>query len=155
MQNYFIFMTLSCELWSLVLICTTVSRYYIKRSYESNKWIIYLEGSFCIVLQTKRFTKLTLFILDSSKSFLNCSSYRSRSTYACILKAHSKSRGSIWASLECQCCFWIAGGWVSYLTVWLLTLQLFKNSIDTQGKLKLNLHSLSVSELSEYRRLTW
>jgi hypothetical protein len=30
----------------------------------------------------------------------------------CILKAHlhSKSGGSIWASLECQCCFWIAGG---------------------------------------------
>jgi hypothetical protein len=29
-----------------------------------------------------------------------------------ILKAHSMSGGSIWASLECQCCFWIAGGWV-------------------------------------------
>jgi hypothetical protein len=31
---------------------------------------------------------------------------------ACILKvhSHSKSGGSIWASLECQCCFWIAGG---------------------------------------------
>jgi hypothetical protein len=27
---------------------------------------------------------------------------------ACILKAHSQSGGSIWASLECQCCFWIA-----------------------------------------------
>jgi hypothetical protein len=36
----------------------------------------------------------------------------------------------------------------------ILILQLFKNSIDTQGKLKLNLHSLSVSmsELLEYRR---
>ena len=37
-------------------------------------------------------------------------------TYACILKAHSHSHsmsgGSVWASLECQCCFWIAGGWV-------------------------------------------
>jgi hypothetical protein len=22
------------------------------------------------------------------------------------------SGGSIWASLECQCCFWMAGGWV-------------------------------------------
>jgi hypothetical protein len=22
------------------------------------------------------------------------------------------SGGSIWASLECLCCFWIAGGWV-------------------------------------------
>ena len=34
--------------------------------------------------------------------------------YACILKAHSMSGGSIWVSLECQCCFWswIAGGWV-------------------------------------------
>jgi hypothetical protein len=72
---------------------------------------------------------------------------------ACILKthSHSKSGGSIWASLKCQCCFWIAGGLVSYLTMWLLTLQLFKNSTDTQGKLKLNLHSLSmsVSELLE------
>jgi hypothetical protein len=30
--------------------------------------------------------------------------------YSCILKthSHSKSGGSIWASLECQCCFWIA-----------------------------------------------
>jgi hypothetical protein len=35
-------------------------------------------------------------------------------TNACILKAHShsKSGGSIWASLECQCCFWTAGEWV-------------------------------------------
>jgi hypothetical protein len=39
------------------------------------------------------------------------------------------SGSSIWASLECQCCFWIVGGLVSYLTIWLLTLQLFKNSI--------------------------
>jgi hypothetical protein len=31
--------------------------------------------------------------------------------------------------------------------MWLLTLQLFKNSIDTQGKLR-----LSVSELLEYKR---
>jgi hypothetical protein len=71
-----------------------------------------------------------------------------------FLKAHSHSMsgGSIWAFLECQWCFWIAGGLVSYLTMWLLTLQLFKNSINTQEKLRLNLHSLSVSELSEYRR---
>jgi hypothetical protein len=66
------------------------------------------------------------------------------------------SGGSIWASLECQYCFWIAGGLVPYHTMWLLTLQLFKNNIDTQaqGKLRLNLHSLSVSvsELLEYRR---
>jgi hypothetical protein len=60
------------------------------------------------------------------------------------------SGGSIWDSLECQCCFWIAGGLVPYRTMWLLTLLLFKNSIDTQGKLRLNLHSLSVSELLEY-----
>jgi hypothetical protein len=34
--------------------------------------------------------------------------------YARILKAHSHSMsgGSIWASLECECGFWIAGGWV-------------------------------------------
>jgi energy-converting hydrogenase Eha subunit B len=77
-------------------------------------------------------------------------------TIACILKTHSHSMsgGSIWASLECHCCFWIAGGLVSYLTMWLLTLQLFQNSIDTQGKLRLNLHSLSVSELLEYRRIS-
>jgi hypothetical protein len=36
--------------------------------------------------------------------------------------------------------------------MWLLTLQLFKNSIDTQEKLRLNLHLLSVNELLEYRR---
>jgi hypothetical protein len=36
----------------------------------------------------------------------------------------------------------------------LLTLQLFKNSIDTQEKVRLNLHSLSVSELLEYGRST-
>jgi hypothetical protein len=36
----------------------------------------------------------------------------------------------------------------------LLTLQLFKNSTDTQEKLRLNLHSLSVSELLEYGRKT-
>jgi hypothetical protein len=74
--------------------------------------------------------------------------------FACILKGHSHSNsgGSIWASLECQFCFWTAGGLVSYLTMWLLTLQLFKNRTDTQEKLRLNLHSLSVSDLLEYRR---
>jgi hypothetical protein len=83
--------------------------------------------------------------------------YFGTQSYACILKAHSHSHpmsgGSIWASLECQCCFWIAGELVSYLTMWLLALQLFKNCINTQGKLRLNLHSLSVSELLEYRHL--
>ena len=45
---------------------------------------------------------------------------------------------------------------MSYLTKGLLTLQLLKNSIDTQEKLRLNLHSLSVSvsELLEYGRKT-
>ena len=33
-----------------------------------------------------------------------------------------------------------------------VTLQLFKNSIDTQEKLRSNLHSFSVSELLEYGR---
>ena len=33
-----------------------------------------------------------------------------------------------------------------------LALQLFKNSVDAQEKLRLNLHSLSVSELLEYGR---
>jgi hypothetical protein len=38
--------------------------------------------------------------------------------------------------------------------MWLLTLQLFKNSYVTQEKLRLNLHSLSVSvsEVLEYGR---
>jgi hypothetical protein len=35
-----------------------------------------------------------------------------------------------------------------------LALQLFKNCISTQEKLRLNLHSLSVSELLEYGRLS-
>jgi hypothetical protein len=39
--------------------------------------------------------------------------------------------------------------------MWLLILQLFKNRIHTQGKLRLNLHSLSVSELLEYGRKKW
>ena len=33
-----------------------------------------------------------------------------------------------------------------------IALQLFKNSINTQEKLRLNLHSFSVSELLEYGR---
>jgi hypothetical protein len=44
--------------------------------------------------------------------------FSSFDNYACILKAHSRSHsmsgGSIWASLECQCCFWIAGWLLSY-----------------------------------------
>ena len=42
-------------------------------------------------------------------------------------------------------------------SVTILTLQLFKNSIDTQAKLRLNLHSLSVSasELWEYGRMSY
>jgi hypothetical protein len=64
----------------------------------------------------------------------------------------SMSESSIWASFSrVHCCFWIAGGLVLWLTVWLLTLQLFKNSIDTQEKLRLNLHSLCVSVLLEYK----
>jgi hypothetical protein len=47
---------------------------------------------------------------------------------------------------------------VPYRTMRLLTLQLFKNRIDTQGKpeLRLNLHSLSVSVsgLLEYGRMS-
>ena len=38
--------------------------------------------------------------------------------------------------------------------MWLVPLQLFKNSTDTQGKLRLNLRSLSVSELLEYGRIS-
>ena len=74
-----------------------------------------------------------------TKSVCSNISYKSSKTYTRILKAHphSMSGSSIWASLECHCCFWIAGGLVSYFTMWLLILQLFKNSIDTQEKLRL------------------
>jgi hypothetical protein len=60
------------------------------------------------------------------------------------------SGGSIWASRKSQCCFWIAGGLLSYLTKWLLTLQLFINSNDTKKKLRLILHSLSECECAEW-----
>jgi hypothetical protein len=94
---------------------------------------------------------------DSPNDWSSCSRYvQSSIIYARILKAHSHSMSgsSTWASLECHCCFWIAGGLVSYLCMWLPTTHrpAIKNSIDTQEKLRLNLHSLSVSELLEYRR---
>jgi hypothetical protein len=76
--------------------------------------------------------------------------------YARILKAHSHSMsgGSIGAFLESHFCFWTDGELVPYRTMWLLTLQLLKNSIDTQGKLRLNLRSLRVivSERLGYER---
>jgi hypothetical protein len=56
-------------------------------------------------------------IKSSSKiNFLayNGSVNQSTFTNARILKphSHSMSGGSIWASLKCHCCFWIAGGLV-------------------------------------------
>ena len=39
---------------------------------------------------------------------------------------------------------------MSYLGMGLLTVQLFKNGNDTQGKLRLNFNSLNVSLLLEY-----
>jgi hypothetical protein len=55
--------------------------------------------------------------------------------------------------------FNLSFSWVSllFLISWrvssrIVTLQLFKNSTNTQEKLRLNLHSLSVSELLEYGR---
>ena len=64
------------------------------------------------------------------------------------------SGSSIRAFLDSHCGFWIAGGLVSYLGMWLLTPQIFKNDNDSQGKLRLNLQSLglSVSEPLEYGR---
>jgi hypothetical protein len=78
----------------------------------------------------------------------------SLSYYACILKAHSKSGGSIRASL--------AGVSVLFLNSWRVSVLPYygtthppaiqkRYNTDTQGKLRLNLHSLSVSELLEYR----
>ena len=85
--------------------------------------------------------------------YLNCNVTR-------ILKAHSrlqsKSGRLVWVSLEWQCCFSIAGVVVSYLSMRLPIIHLFKNGIDIQAKLRFNPHSLSVSvsvsELLEYRR---
>ena len=68
-------------------------------------------------------------------------SYRSNliDIYARILKArsHSISRAFIQASLVCYCGFRIAGKLVLYLSMQLLTLQLFKNGNDSQGKPRL------------------
>jgi lysylphosphatidylglycerol synthetase-like protein (DUF2156 family) len=70
-----------------------------------------------------------------------------------VLRPYSKSSLTLnewkfslsdWASLECHCCFWIAGGLVSYryyVTIYSHSRQLLKNSADTQEKLRLNLHS--------------
>ena len=73
-----------------------------------------------------------------------------------ILKAHSHSMngGSI-VSFSCVSMLFLSSWRVSsHIGKYDTSLQLFKNSIDTQEKLRLNLHSLSVSvsELSEYWR---
>ena len=96
-------------------------------------------GSVVIQIFMHRSLKPQLAALNKTRLFC---SYIHTKTFACIPKAHSHSHsmsgGSFWASLECQCCFWIAGGLVVLqLTVWLLTIQLFKNSIDTHGKLRM------------------
>jgi hypothetical protein len=54
---------------------------------------------------------ITALLIDQENQL---SIIQDQQTYACILKAHSHSMsgGSIWASLDCQCCFWIAGGLV-------------------------------------------
>ena len=84
-----------------------------------------------IVVKTFTFKHCTRFYKQRS---IQIAEGETVTTYARILKAHSHSMSgsSIWDSFECQCCFWIAGEIISYLTMWLLTLQLFKNSIDTQ-----------------------
>jgi hypothetical protein len=52
--------------------------------------------------------------LNSSAIILGSAKYVR--SFVCILKAHShsKSGDSIWASLECHCCFWIAWHQVLY-----------------------------------------
>jgi hypothetical protein len=99
-------------------------------------------------------TDLQTYYLTALRECFNKEDPRTWKTIARILKAHSHLMcgSSIWAFLECHCCFWIAGGLVSYLTMWLLTLQLLKNSIDTQEKLRLNLHSWEC-ELLKYGRI--
>jgi hypothetical protein len=106
---------------------------------------------------TLYFVFLPGFINDGKYLFKkNLEQYVYQQFNARILKAHSHSHSmsgaSIWAALECQCCCWITGGRVVTEKFMTLALQLFKNSINTQEKLSLNLHSLSVSELLEYRR---
>jgi hypothetical protein len=70
------------------------------------KKIIHLEVR---VQLTDNFNKCNYIICYSNARILKAHSY-----------SHSMSGSSIWASLECHCCFWIAGGLVSYLTMWLL-----------------------------------
>jgi hypothetical protein len=100
---------------------------YWKLLYISMLYIQILSDQHCLGMNT----------FTCTRQFL-CSWQRLTHVFQKHMHSHSKCGSSIWASLECQCCFWITGRLVSYLTMWVLTLQLFKNSIDTQGKLRLN-----------------
>jgi hypothetical protein len=76
-----------------------------------------------------------------------------REPYARILKvhSHSKSGGSIWASLECQCCFWIAGGLVSYLLCDYSPSSYSKTTLTLKGSSDWRLYSKSSLTLKEWR----
>ena len=110
-----------------------------------------------LVVLSIAFRKIIIFFKIHNIHTTGCPQKSTPPIFICILKAHSHSHSmsgrSIWASLKCNCSFWIAGGLVSYLTRWLLTFQLCKNNIDTQEKLRLNFNSLnlSVSEPLETR----
>jgi hypothetical protein len=73
-----------------------------RASFETSKILLVFSGS-CISLNPQLFCYRRYLYL-----------HRMFETYARILKAHSHSMsgGSIWASLECQFCFWKAGRWV-------------------------------------------
>jgi hypothetical protein len=78
-------------------------------------------------------------------------------TNTCILKVHSHSMSAWRFNLSfSRVPLLFLNSWrVSFVPYYVTThpLQLFKNSTDAHaGKLRLNLHSLSVSELLEYRR---
>jgi hypothetical protein len=99
-------------------------------------------------------------VLEKNISLVRMATVKDMSwkTYACILKAHSHSHSmsgsAIWASLECHCCFWIAGGLgclpFTWKFRWFHTESKWKKRRDKKTRrldYLLNLHSLSVSEL--------
>ena len=75
-------------------------------------------------------------------------------TNACILKVEFTHTQRVEVQSELPLSMLFLNSWRvrSHIVRYDTNLQLFKNSIDTQEKLRLNLHSLSVSELLEYGR---
>ena len=84
--------------------------------------------------------------------FKMCNKHQNEDRKACLLTftpVFQKLTHIQWVEVQSELLLRVS------IFTWLLTLQLFKNSIDTEGKLRSNLHSLSVSELLEYGRKSW